>query len=217
MPGVSEILINVRGSHSVEVPPEVGVVHAEVRFAGASPEVVLDRLRHGVARVRERLEQLESDGAVDRVVIQQARTSIDRDGPKGRDWLKVVHRATVWFWADFVDFEELGVWVGRSATEEGVQVRDVSWRLAKETQLNAEREVRQEAVRQAKVRAQDYADALDLGPVSVRSINDVGFHRDVAYASMAVGPEVELAPELAFDPDDITVSAEVEAAFAVGS
>ncbi|MBB3088063.1 SIMPL domain-containing protein [Nocardioides albus] len=214
---MSEILINVRGSHSVEVPPEVGVVHAEVRFAGASPEVVLDRLRHGVARVRERLEQLESDGAVDRVVIQQARTSIDRDGPKGRDWLKVVHRATVWFWADFVDFEELGVWVGRSATEEGVQVRDVSWRLAKETQLNAEREVRQEAVRQAKVRAQDYADALDLGPVSVRSINDVGFHRDVAYASMAVGPEVELAPELAFDPDDITVSAEVEAAFAVGS
>nr|WP_260173382.1 SIMPL domain-containing protein [Nocardioides albus] len=210
-------MINVRGSHSVEVPPEVGVVHAEVRFAGASPEVVLDRLRHGVARVRERLEQLESDGAVDRVVIQQARTSIDRDGPKGRDWLKVVHRATVWFWADFVDFEELGVWVGRSATEEGVQVRDVSWRLAKETQLNAEREVRQEAVRQAKVRAQDYADALDLGPVSVRSINDVGFHRDVAYASMAVGPEVELAPELAFDPDDITVSAEVEAAFAVGS
>lgn len=216
MPGMSEILINVRGSHSVEVPPEVGVVHAEVRSAGASPEIVLERLRHEVARAREKLERLESDGAVGRFVIQQVRTSVDRDGPKGRDWLEVVHRATVWFWAEFVDFEELGVWVGRSA-EEGVQVREVSWRLTKESQLNAERGVRQEAVRQAKVRAQDYADALDLGPVSVRSINDVGFQRDVAYASMAVGPEVEMAPDLAFDPDDITVYAEVEAAFVVGS
>lgn len=216
MPEVSEILIKVRGSQSVEVPPEVGVVHAEVRSAGASPEIVLERLRHEVARVREKLERLESDGAVGRFVIQQVRTSVDRDGPKGRDWLEVVHRATVWFWAEFVDFEELGVWVGRSA-EEGVQVREVSWRLTKESQLNAERGVRQEAVRQAKVRAQDYADALDLGPVSVRSINDVGFHRDVAYASMAVGPEVEMAPDLAFDPDDITVYAEVEAAFVVGS
>lgn len=67
------------------------------------------------------------------------------------------------------------------------------------------------------MRAQDYADALDLGPVSVRSIDDVGFHRDVAYASMAVGPEAEMAPDLVFRPDDITVYAEVEAAFGVGS
>lgn len=214
---VNEILIKVRGSHSIEVPPEVGVVNAEVRFAGASPEVVMDRLRHGVARVREKLERLESDGVVGRFVIQQARTSVDRDGPKGRDWLKVVHRATVWFSAEFVDFEELGVWVGGSATEEGVQVRDVSWRLTKEGQLKAERAVRQEAVRQAKVRAQDYSDALDLGPVSVRSINDVGVSRDIAYASMAGGPEMDLAPELAFDPDDITIYAEVEAAFTAGS
>lgn len=215
MPGVSEILIKVRGSHSVEVPPEVGVVHAEVRSAGASPEIVMERIRHEVARVREKLERLDGDGAVGRFVIQQARTSVDRDGPKGRDRLEVVHRATVWFWAEFVDFEELGVWVGRSA-EEGVQVREISWRLTKETQSNAERGVRQEAVRQAKVRAQDYADALDLGPVSVRSINDIGFPRDVAYASMAVGPEAEMAPDLAFRPDDITVYAEVEAAFTVG-
>lgn len=93
------------------------MVHAEVRSAGASPEIVLERLRHEVARVREKLERLESDGAVGRFVIQQVRTSVDRDGPKGRDWLEVVHRATVWFWAEFVDFEELGVWVGRSAEE----------------------------------------------------------------------------------------------------
>lgn len=216
MPGVSEILIKVRGSHSVEVPPEVGVVHAEVQSAGASPEIVMERIRHEVARVREKLERLDGDGLVGRFAIQQARTSVDRDGPKGRDWLEVVHRATVWFWAEFVDFEELGVWVGRSA-EEGVQVRQISWQLTKETQLHAERGVRQEAVRQAKVRAQDYADALDLGPVSVRSIDDVGFHRDVAYASMAVGPEAEMAPDLVFRPDDITVYAEVEAAFGVGS
>lgn len=189
----------------------------------------MDRLQHGIARVRERLERLESDGVVDRYVIQQMRTSaeperevegVDRPWRKDGKRLPVVHRAVVQFWAGFIDFEELAAWVGRSATEDGYLVNGLTWQLKKESRLAAEREVRQEAVRQAKVRAQDYADALDLGPVSVRSINDVGVGTERPLAMQASAPVADMAyssPDLAFDPDDITISAEVEAEFTVGS
>ncbi|MGH3352450.1 MAG: SIMPL domain-containing protein [Nocardioides sp.] len=217
---MSEILIKVRGSHSVEVPPERGVVHAEVTFDGPAPEPVMELLRHGVQQVRDELARLDHEGAVDRFVVQRARTSAERPWHKDGKQLPLVHRGAVGLWVEFTDFDELAVWIGRSAAGEGLTVSGVSWQLTKESRLKAEREVRQEAVRQAKVRAQDYADALDLGPVSVRSINDVGVSRERPLAMQASAPVADMAysaPELAFDPDDITIYAEVEAEFTAGS
>ncbi|MEI7056176.1 SIMPL domain-containing protein [Nocardioides sp. CCNWLW239] len=217
---MSEILIKVRGSHSVEVPPEIGVVHAEVATAGATPEAAMERLQQDVRRLRADLERLSRDDVVDRFVLQRARTWVtEHPAPPEHtadEWLSVVQRASIGLRVEFTDFEGMAAWVGHSPVAYGVGVNGTSWRLTKETRLSTERAVRREAVRQAKVRAQDYADALDLGPVSVRSINDVGVSRDVAYASMPVGADMEMAPDLAFSPDDITVYAEVEAEFAVG-
>lgn len=219
---MSEVLIKVRGSHSVEVAPERGVVSAEVRFDGPAPEPVMEQLRRGLHGVRTELERLEQEGAIKRLVIQRARTSAERPWHKDGKQLPLVHRATVGLWAEFVDFKALATWVGRTVGDEGLRVDHVSWQLTKESRLKVERDVRQEAVRQAKVRAQDYADALDLGPVAVRSINDVGVSHQVAYASAAMDMEMasagarkSAAPDLAFDPDDISVYAEVEAAFTV--
>lgn len=221
---MSEVLIKVRGSHSVEVAPERGVVSAEVRFDGPAPEQVMERVRRGLHGVRTELERLEQEGAIKRLVIQRARTSAERPWHKDGKQLPLVHRASVGLWAEFVDFKALATWVGRTAGDEGLRVDHVSWQLTKESRLKVERDVRQEAVRQAKVRAQDYADALDLGPVAVRSINDVGVSREVTYASAAMDMEMAPAgarksgaPDLAFDPDDISVYAEVEAAFTVAS
>jgi hypothetical protein len=221
---MSEILIKVRGSHSVEVAPERGVVSAEVRFDGPAPEPVMELLQRGLRGVRTELERLEHEGAIKRFVIQRARTSAERPWHTDGKQLPLVHRAAVGLWAEFVDFKALATWVGRTAGDEGLRVDHVSWQLTKESRLKVERDVRQEAVRQAKVRAQDYADALDLGPVAVRSINDVGVSREVAYASAAMDMEMasagarkSAAPDLAFDPDDISVYAEVEAAFTVGA
>lgn len=218
---MGDILIKVRGSHSVEVTPERGVVSAEVRFDGASPEPVMERLQRGLQSVRTELERLEQEGTVERFMIQRVRTSAERPWHKDGKRLPLVHHASVGLAVEFIDFTVLATWVGRTAGDDGLQVHDVSWRLTKDSRLKVERDVRQEAVRQAKVRAQDYADALDLGPVAVRSINDVGVSREVAYASaameMAAAPADARgsAPDLAFDPDDISVYAEVEAAFTV--
>ncbi|EGD44962.1 LigA [Nocardioidaceae bacterium Broad-1] len=222
---MSEILIKVRGSHSVEVAPERGVVSAEIRFEGASPEPVMERLQRGLHGVRTELERLEQEGAVERFLVQRVRTSAERPWNQDGKRLPLVHRASVGLAVEFVDFTALATWVGRTAGDEGLQVHEVSWRLTKDSRLKVERDVRQEAVRQAKVRAQDYADALDLGPVAVRSINDVGVSREVAYESAAMAMPAaakfadagSAAPDLAFDPDDITVYAEVEAAFTVAT
>ncbi|HEY9409540.1 MAG TPA: hypothetical protein VIP77_08165, partial [Jiangellaceae bacterium] len=75
---MSEILIKVRGSHTVEVAPERGVVSAEVRFDGPAPEPVMEQLRRGLHGVRTELERLEQEGAIKRLVIQRARTSAER-------------------------------------------------------------------------------------------------------------------------------------------
>ncbi|NGN92291.1 SIMPL domain-containing protein [Nocardioides sp. KC13] len=221
---MSDILIKVRGSHSVEVAPERGVVSAEVVFDGSSPEPVMERVQRGLHGVRAELERLERDGAIERFVVQRVRTSAERPWSQDGKQLPLVHRASVGLTAEFVDFTALSAWVGRTAADDGLQVHHIEWRLTKDSRLKVERDVRQEAVRQAKVRAQDYADALDLGPVAVRSINDVGVSHEVAYASaameMAAAPKMHrgsTAPDLAFDPDDITVNAEVEAAFTVTS
>lgn len=223
---MSEVLIKVRGSHSVEAPPERGVVAGEVRFDGPAPEPVMERLQRSLHGVRAELERLEQDGAIERFVVQRVRTSAERPWHQEGKRLPLVHRASVGLVAEFLDFPALATWVGRTAGDDGLAIHQVSWRLTKDSRLKVEREVRQEAVRQAKVRAQDYADALDLGPVAVRSINDVGVSREVAYASVAMDMEmapagarksVSAAPELAFDPDDISVYAEVEAAFTVGA
>ena len=222
---MSDILIKVRGSHSVEVAPERGVVSAEIRFEGASPEPVMERLQRGLHGVRTELEGLEQDGAIERFLVQRVRTSAERPWNQDGKRLPLVHHASVGLAVEFIDFEALATWVGRTAGDEGLRVHHVEWRLTKDSRLKVEREVRQEAVRQAKIRAQDYADALDLGPVAVRSINDVGVSREVAYesAAMAVPAAAKFAdagsaaPDLAFDPDDITVYAEVEAAFTVAT
>ncbi|MFJ9391979.1 SIMPL domain-containing protein [Nocardioides sp. NPDC101246] len=223
---MSEVLIKVRGSHSVEVPPERGVVTAEVRFDGPAPEPVMERLQRSLHGVRAELERLEQEGAIERFVVQRVRTSAERPWHQEGKRLPLVHRASVGLQAEFLDFPALATWVGRTAGDGGLTIHQVSWQLTKVSRLKVEREVRQEAVRQAKVRAQDYADALDLGPVVVRSINDVGVSHEVAYASapMALSKQAaktwgadEAAPDLAFDPDDITVYAEVEAAFTVAA
>ncbi|SDK05343.1 hypothetical protein SAMN05428985_102462 [Nocardioides sp. YR527] len=223
---MSEVLIKVRGSHSVEVVPERGVVTAEVRFDGPAPEPVMERLQRSLHGVRAELERLEQEGAIERFVVQRVRTSAERPWHQEGKRLPLVHRGSVGLVAEFVDFPALATWVGRTAGDGGLAIHQVSWQLTKDRRLQVERDVRQEAVRQAKVRAQDYADALDLGPVVVRSINDVGVSHEVAYSSaapMALSAQAkvwgadEAAPDLAFDPDDITVYAEVEAAFTVAA
>ena len=120
--------------------------------------------------------------------------------------------------ATFTDFDDLAAWVGWTAGVAGLSVGYLDWALTDTDRLQVERTTRQEAVRDARRRAQDYADALDLGAVTVRTISDPGMggspQRKVMMASAMADPGGG-PPALSLRPEDVDIEAQVEATFVV--
>jgi uncharacterized protein YggE len=93
-------------------------------------------------------------------------------------------------------------------------VRGVEWTLTRDHQQSVERGARQAAVRDARAKAQDYADALGLGSVRVKQISDAGFeglHESrTSFLSLKAadsGGSLELTPE------HVRVTAQVQGVF----
>jgi len=217
---MTPVEISVRGSHTVRTAPEQATVYANLTADGPQPQPVFDAVATALVDVTASLEsRLDAEhGPVTTFVVEQARRSSHRPyNPDGKQ-LPLVHTAVVTISATFVDFDDLAAWVSWSAGVPGLGVHHIDWALTEATRLAVERGTRTEAVRDAKRRAQDYADALDLGRVSVRSISDPG----VGGSPM---PKVMMAramsdaggqPEISLRPDDVEVTAQVEATFRVG-
>ena len=120
--------------------------------------------------------------------------------------------------ATFTDFDDLAAWVRWGAQIGGLGISHVDWALTAASRRKVERKTRRRAVRDARRRAQDYADALDLGPVEVSSISDPGIggpgQRTVLMAAASAAPAAGPA-EFALRPDEVEVAADVEAVFTV--
>ncbi len=215
---MTDVAINVRGSHRVTMPSELAIVHATVSADGPAPEPVVQFVAAALAGVTASLESRHDPeaGPVTRYSVEQVRKGAHRPYNQDGRQLPLVHTAAASVTATFTDFDDLSAWVDRVAALDGVGIGYIEWTLTDATRHAVEREIRQEAVRAAKRRAQDYADAMDLGPVRVRSISDPGLSGPgeprvmmaKAMAAPAGGPA-----EITLRPADIEVSAEVEAAF----
>lgn len=213
--------ITVRGSHAVTLPPEQATVYAQVSADGAEPQPVFDAVATALAAVTASLQARHhpKNGAVTKFVIDQIRRGSHHPFNRDGEQLPLVHTASVSIIATFADFEDLAAWAGWTAGVPGLGIGYVDWALTDATRLRAERRTRQKAVRDARRRAQDYADALDLGKVTVRTISDPGMgvgpaHRKVMMAS-AVADSTTGAPEVSLRPDDVHIEAQVEATFTV--
>jgi uncharacterized protein YggE len=212
--------ITVRGSHTTSLPPEQATVHATVSAEGPEPQPVFDAVATAVADVRDSLEARlhVKQGPVTKFVIEQIHRGSHRPFQPDGTQLPPVHTATVSITATIADFEDLATWVGWSVGVPGLAVGYLDWALTDDRRLRVERKTRQKAVRDARRRAQDYADALDLGPVAVRTISDPGMagpvQRKVLMAS-AVSAPMGGAPEVSLRPDDVQIEAQVEATFVV--
>jgi hypothetical protein len=123
----------------------------------------------------------------------------------------------------FRDFAALSRWVGEHVSNtEGFNLSRVDWALTEKRRDELVDEVRTKAVQDAAARAQLYADALGLGPVSPLAIADVGMpgaqalhdggggYLRAAPGSVGGGPDVELVPE------DVRVSATIDGRFLAG-
>lgn len=218
--------ITVRGSFSAFQPPERGTVRASIAYEGAEMGTVYNRVAGDLAAVKASVTRLQG---LDPVPVTwwsagQLRAWSQRPWHKDGKQLPVVHHARVDVEVKFGDFAALSQWVGEHVSRTaGFRVSQVIWALTAARRDALFADARTRAVHDAAARAQQYADALELGAVRPVAIADAGMlaaqlHPESGHggtflraaASPAGGGDVELIPE------DIEVTATVDARFLAG-
>lgn len=220
--------ITVRGSYSAFEPPERGTVQARLGFEGPQMQPVYDRVVRDLEQVKASIAPLHDPdrGPVTWWSTQHVRTWANRPWNQDGKQLPLVHHASVGIEVKFRDFGELARWVGRHVEHTaGFSLDDVAWALTEKRKHQLSREVRARAVQDAAGRAQEYADALGLGPVRPAALADAGMlgqgleavgPSERAYLRAQVAGGVGGGAELALSPEDIEVAAVVDGRFVAG-
>jgi uncharacterized protein len=219
---MTEVVITVRGEDETRVAPEEGVVHITVRAEGSERGGVVERIAALAAPVRDDLAARKDAGGLADWSSRRVSVWSDRPWSDGKR-LAPVHYASVELTATFRDVAALSWWVTEVAERDGLQIDGVDWRLTPETRAATERDVAAQAVHVAVSRASAYAEALGLTQVTPLQVADVGLLGDGASAApappmlraaKAMAMDAGSGPAMAFQPEDIIVSAAVEARFA---
>src|SRR4051794_21715659 len=220
---MSEVVITVRGEHETRVAPEEAVARLSARAEGPDRGEVVERMSALAAPLRDELESRKANGVVSEWSSQRVSVWAARPWNSEGKQLALVQYASVEITATFTDFASLSWWVSDVAECEGIQVDGVEWRLTPATARKTEAEVAAQAVRVAVERATAYAGAVGLVSVSPVEIADVGLlarpgggqpemmprMMKASFASDAGGG----APAVELQPEDIVVTAAVEARF----
>jgi hypothetical protein len=216
--------ITVRGSFSAFERPERGTVHATIAYEGPAMEPVYSRVARDLDALRASVDPLhdKAEGPVTWWSADQLRTWSTRPWNKDGKQLPLVHHASVDVEVKFRDFGALSRWVSQHIADiEGFRVARVEWGLTAKRRVALEKDVRTRAVRDAAARAQEYADALELGPIRPVAVADAGMlgtqrESGPSAAFMRAGA-VGGAADVELVPEHIEVSAEVDARFVAGT
>ena len=220
---MSEVTVTVRGEHEARLAPERATIRVTVRAEGTDRASVVDRVMHLTEPVRESITTRRDTGIV--VDWSSKRLSVRAERPWNNEGKRLapVYYASIDLTATFGEASALSLWVSDVSAWDGVEVGWVNWHLTTETSSRIEREVAAEAVGVAVTRAQAYATALGLGTVVPVEIADVGLiapapvqpFAGVAKMRGAMMQESADAggASMEYEPDDIVISATVEARF----
>lgn len=222
---MSDVIITVRGEHETRVAPEEAIARLSVRTEGPERGDVVERISALTAPLRDDLAARKLAGGVADWSSQRVSLWANRPWNNEGKQLSLVHYASVELTATFTDFAALSWWISEVSEHEGVQLDGITWRLTPESTRLTEAAVAAQAVRVAVDRATAYAAAIDLSSVTPLEIADLGLlTRGEAPASAPAPEMLRMAkasfsadaaggPALEFEPDDIVVSAAVEARF----
>jgi uncharacterized protein YggE len=219
--------ITVRGSYSAYQPPERATVRATLGFEGPQMQPVYDRVVRDLEAVKASIVEIHDPerGPVTWWSTQHVRTWANRPWNQDGKQLPLVHHASVGVQVKFRDFAVLARWVGDHVERtEGFSLDGVEWALTELLRHQLARDVRTRAVQDAAERAQEYADALELGPVRPVALADAGMlgnglHPMAAGAEaafMRAGAAKDSDAVLALAPEDIEVAAVVDGRFVAG-
>lgn len=218
---MSDVTITVRGQSEERLAPERATIRVSVRAEGADRAAVVEHTLRLAEPLRAGLVERSDAGTVADWTNQRLSVRAERPWNNDGKRLAPVYYAAVDLTATFTEASELSVWVSDVSAWEGVEIGWVDWHLTPETRDRVEREVAAAAVGVAVARAEAYAGALGRSRVVPLEIADVGLissgqpapqvtafkARDEAFAT------TDSSPSMAYEPDEITVSATVEARF----
>lgn len=219
--------ITVRGSYSAFQPPERATARVTLGFEGPEMQPVYDRVTRDLESVKASIVEIHdpANGPVTWWSTQHVRTWANRPWNQDGRQLPLVHHASVGVQVKFRDFAVLTRWVGGHVERtQGFSLDGVEWALTEQLRHQLARDVRARAVQDAAERAQEYADALELGPVRPVALADAGMlssglHPMAASAETAFmrgSAAHDSDAELALSPEDIEVAAVVDGRFVAG-
>lgn len=218
-------VITVQGRHSARYPAERATLRFSVNRDGAKREPVFAAAAATAQQLRETVTSLHDAEAGPIVSWSSDSVRVWGDRPwnsEGKQ-LAMVYHAVINFTAKFSDFDALSRFVESAAATDGVTVGSIDWTLTKERQLTVDDDARVGAVADAVAKATAYAKAVGFTGVTATAIADPGMLGD---RGAPAGSGYELAsvsrgfmakgtgsPTLSLSPEDIEVSAAVDARF----
>ena len=218
---MSEVTVTVRGEHERRVAPERATIRVSVRSEGPERTVVVEHVMRLADPVRTSITERADAGSI--VDWTSTRLSVRAERPWSNDGKRLapVFYASVDFTATFAEASELSIWTSDISPWDGVEVGGVEWHLTPETRTQVEQEVAAEAVGVAVTRAQAYAGALGLEQVTPIEIADAGLiskaqgsaEAPLMKARGGIAFAADAGPVMEYEPDEIVISATVEARF----
>jgi hypothetical protein len=213
-------VISVRGEASLEVEPEIAFMNVTIEARDRDRRTVLGRLASRTQQVTdlikshgEAVEKLESGPASVRPDIRDKKATERVARYLGHASLRITIR----------DFTVLGELVTSLADEDLVTVAGPWWALRPDSRVY--RDARLAAAQDATVRAREYAEAFGGSIAGLIEAADAGLLTPAGehgphFRAMAAGRAVGFAAgapqaELDFEPARQTVTAQVEARFAM--
>ncbi|WP_165984386.1 SIMPL domain-containing protein [Streptomyces sp. YIM 98790] len=212
--------ISVRGEARLEVDPEIARIGISVRARGSDRRAALADLTRRNTTV---LELVKSYGeAVERT--ETGAFTIAPELKQGRGERVRAYHGRVHIQATVTDFTTLGELTTRLADLELTRVDGPWWGLRPDSPVY--REARQQAVREAVVRAREYAAALGAGLSGLLELADRGLESafpetqrlvaaPAAFGTPRGAAAESAAPALDLEPRRQTVRAEVSARFTI--
>lgn len=218
--------ITVQGRHSERYPAERATIQLNVGFDGADRSEVFEHASHTASGLRSGITSLHNEkvGPVTRWSSNTVHVWGDRPWNSDGTQLPIVYHSNIKFSATFSDFDSLARFIETTAEMPGVSIEQLNWELSREHAETVSNEVRALAVQDAVTKATAYAHAVGLSSVTATAIADPGMLGEQASAGSG-GYELASASrgfmkmdaggsaQLSLSPDDIEVSAAVDARF----
>lgn len=221
---MSEVEITVRGAHTAFAPPERATVKLVVALEAGDANSVYSSTAGVANQLRASIEGLHdaANGPVTWWSSDQVQTWAARPWNKDGKQLPLRFHARVSFQVKFSNFSELSRWVTSAVEQPGASIGGIEWALTAAHRDELTAQVRAAAVANAVQKAQAYADALGSGKVRALALADAGMlgeglhpssNAPASFQRMASAGGAGGGGDVEFEPQDINVSAEVDARF----